>query len=253
MSDNKFIIVHPSKTVETKTPHQLSLNASGPKLGATKSLSMTVRRSTGQRRTGKKKGRKGAPSLPQNLNLVSVVPHIGRFSCTSTATQNQVTRGSLAGTFGAVVTTANTSAILWASSYRITKIVIWPAAGSSPILEFPQGGTAEQALQKEVMNNETMPTGITLDRPLVWRPPRKSYLSQWQVSASNPTDQLFLLSAATGSVVDVHSVFTLASGVGIGLAFGVSTSSTVPLGTIAYFPIDVGNKFQPVGLSTILH
>jgi len=253
MSDNKFIIVHPSKTVETKTPHQLSLKASGPKLGATKSLSMTVRRSTGQRRKGKKKGRSGAPSLPNNINLVSVVPHIGRFSCTSNASSVSVTRGSMATTFGAIVTTANTSAVCFASTYRITKIIIWPAAGSAPILEFPGGSTAEQALQKEVMMNETMPTGITLDRPLVWKPSRKSYLSQWQVAASNPTDVLFILSTAVGTVVDVHSVFTLASGVQMGAGFGVSTSSTVPLATVAYFPIDTSNKIQPIGLSTILH
>jgi len=253
MSDNKFIIVHPSKTVETKTPHQLSLNASGPKLGATKSLSMTVRRSTGQRRKGKKKGRFGAPSLPQNIELVSVVPHIGRFSCTSNASSQPVTRGSMATTFGVIVTVANTTLVAWASTYRITKIVIWPAAGSSPILEFPTGGTAEQALQRETMRNSTMPTGITMDRPLVWRPSRKSYLSSWQVANANPTDVLFTLSLAVGTVMDVHSVFTIASGVGMGIPYGASTTSTVPLGTVAYMPIDTGNKIQPIGLSTILH
>jgi hypothetical protein len=153
---------------------------------------------------------------------------------------------------GGIVTVANTTVTLWASSFKLKKIVVWPAAGTTVTLDGVIGGTAEQALQRETLVGADMPTGITLDKPVVFVPKANSYLSMWQVTNTNGTDQFLSISGAAGAIFDIHIAFTHFSGIG---AVGptATTTSTVPLGDVVYMPLDTGNKITPIALNIALH
>lgn len=237
-AEEKFLVVKPrSLQVETKA-------ANGP---------LATRRVVrGKPRRGRRNRRMGAPLLPPKLDRITAVRTVRRLSISSNASNAAVTRDSLASTLGGIVTVANTTVTMWASSYRILKIVVWPAAGSTVTLDAVIGGTAEQALNRESMPGSDMPSGITLDVPLVFRPRRESYLSLWQTVGVNGTDQLFALSGASGAIIDLHMQYTLFSGVGA-VGKTATTSSTVPLGDVVYMPMDTGNKTSAVALNTANH
>jgi hypothetical protein len=175
-----------------------------------------------------------------------------RYSISNNATTVSVTRGSLASVCGGVVTVANTTVSLWASSYKLKKIVVWPAAGTTVTIDGVVGGSAEQALQRETLVGADIPTGITVDKPVVFTPKAASYLSMWQATATNPTDQFFTISGATGAVFDIHIAFTHFSGLGNTAPTAVTTS-TVALGSVVYMPLDTGNKITPIALNIALH
>jgi len=132
----------------------------------------------------------------------------------------------------------------------LRKIVCWPAAGSSIIIDALANGSAEQALMKDSIKNSDIPIGVTVDRPVVFRPKRGTYLDMWQSVATNGTDQLFAISGATGGVMDFHLVFTL---VGASAAVTQTTSSTVALGSVRYMNPDTGNKIGVIGLLAADH
>jgi len=168
------------------------------------------------------------------------------------ASSQLVTRLTLASVIGGIVTVANTTVSLIASSFRLHKVVVWPAAGTTVTIDQLIGGTAEQALQKESLKGSDLPTGITLDKPVVYRPPKTSYLSMWQATGSNSGDGLFTVSGAAGAIFDIHLSFTLFSGIGSVCPTAVTTS-TVPLGDFVYMPLDTGNKITVIALNGANH
>jgi len=181
--------------------------------------------------------------------LVNTVDVVRRFLATTTQS-TPITRTSFASTLGGIVTTANTTVTLWTGTFKIRSIVAWPAAGTQFHIDTQISGSAEQALVKDSVKNETLPTGTTLDRPVVWKPVAGTYLDMWQSPATNGSDQLFSLTATAGGVVDVHSTFTLC---GVVAASGVTTTSTYAVGSVVYMDLDTGNKFQIIGLNGARH
>jgi len=175
---------------------------------------------------------------------------IRRYNNTASAASIAVTRTSFASSLGGIVTTANTTVTLWTGTFRINKIVVWPAAASAFLLDTQISGSAEQALVKDSIKNEQLPTGTVIDHPVVWKPVPGTYLDAWQSPATNGGDQFFTITAAAGCVMDIHVTYTLC---GVVAASGVSTSSTVALGTVVYMPLDTSNKFLVTGLNGALH
>lgn len=220
-----------------------------------------LRLATGARRRGtgrvvRGKGKRGkavrerTPSLPPRIELVSTVDCLRRFTCASNAASVSITRRTLFGSIGGIVTVANTTVGLFASSIRLRKITVWPQTASSTLWDVTVTGTAEQALVKDSVKNEALPTGVTLDHPVVWKPKRGSYLDLWQ-SFSDPSDQIFAVSMATGGVVDVHMQFTLCGAQQLAANTG-TTSSTIALGLTGVFALDVSNTIRPLGYNTLL-
>lgn len=101
---------------------------------------------------------------------------------------------------------------------------------------------------KDSVKDEALPQGITLDRPVVFKPKRGTYLDMWQSCLVNGTDQLLAISGTALGVIDVHLTFTL---VGLSAAHSRATSSTVALGTFGYFCLDTNNKIAPTNLPTL--
>ena len=89
-----------------------------------------------------------------------------------------------------------------------------------------------------------MPTGITVDEPLVYRPKKGTYLDMWQSVSMNPTDGLFNISGSTGTILDIHMTATLG---GAGSAQSTwTTTSTLALGSFVLGPMDTSNKILPI-------
>lgn len=148
---------------------------------------------------------------------------------------------------GSICTVANTTARLIASTYRIVKITIWPATGTSVVWDVNanSGSASEQALNRESVKNSAIPTGITVDQPTVWKPVRGTYLSMWQSCSDNGTDQLFAFSGGAGCIFDVHLVGTIGGATSV-LA-SATTTSTVAVGGMGVFSLDTSNKLTPIG------
>jgi len=204
-------------------------------------------RSGGQKR---KRG-KVTPRLPPQINVILNVPSRIRYQISSSIAPNNatpVTRAMVLGSLGAICTVANTSLACWASTFRVKRITMWPAVnGDAGVLESVTG-TAEQALVKEKLNISSLPTGITVDRAVVWAPPRGSYLRMWQ-SAVNSSDVLFYLFGNAGTILDVECIFTLAGTVGGSILVGAATCS---LGHQYYLSLDGStlHNITPLALNT---
>lgn len=208
-------------------------------------LSSAMRTRRPPRKKGAGKGSRGVPSLPPRLELVVTVDCVRRFFFTNSASATPLTRRSMAGSIGGVVTVANTTVTLYASSFRVRSITVWPAAGTSVHIDVPSiSSGAEQALSKESVKNEYLPTGVTVDHPVVWKPKRGTYLDMWQNTSDNGTDQLLAVSGAAGAVLDVHYQFTLSGAVSA--APSVTTTTVAAVGTVGCMCLDTGNKFGVV-------
>ncbi len=202
------------------------------------------------RRARKGKASK-VPSLPPKLEIVTTIDVVRRFNITSTMNSAAITRGSLIAIVGAIVTVANTTTALIASGVRLRRIICWPAVSTAVTISVPSTAAgAEQALSKESQKSSALPTGITVDQPVVFRPKRGTYLDMWQ-AYENQTDQLLAVSASSGGVIDVHLVATIAGAVS--QASTRATTSTVSLSAIGYYSLDINNKTTVVGVQNFLH
>jgi hypothetical protein len=148
---------------------------------------------------------------------------------------------------GGICTVVNSVHTAWASAFKVRRITIWPAAGSDAIVLWGTS-TAEQALQRDDEIVNSIPTGITVDRPVSVHPNPDSYMSMWQMTGQNSTDVMFYISAELGSIIDIEGVFTLVNAY-------VAPNATITAGTLGvtyYLALDgpSSNKAQPLGLPT---
>jgi len=208
-----------------------------------------VRATRAGRRLGKKKGQ-GTPVLPPRLEIVNTVDAILRFTWSNSAASVAITRKNIFGAIGGIVTVANTTVALLASSFRLRKITIWSTVGSSTLFDVIITSGAEQALSKDSVKNSDLPVGTTTLKPIVWAPKRSTYLANWQ-SFSDSTDQLFSLTGASGGVIDVHLTYTIAGSQGIA-PNTATTTSTVAVGVFGAFALDNSNKAPRVGPTALL-
>ncbi len=186
------------------------------------------------------------PNLPPRLELVTTFDVVRRFQGQSSVTAVPFTRVSVAAALGGMCTVANTTIQLFASGFRLRGITIWPAAGSSVLLDVNAAAAgAEQALNRESVKNSVVPTGVTVDRAMRWTPKPGTYLDMWQSTTENPTDQLFAFSGAAGAVLDVHMTCTLVGATSA--SHNVTTTSTVAQGTVVVMRLDTSNNFQVIG------
>lgn len=149
-----------------------------------------------------------------------------------------ITRGSLGMSLGAVCSVANSTLVGIASSFRIRHVRVWPAPSTSAVNScalFWGVGSAEQALQKDTEKLEVLPEGVSVTGVLTFRPPRGSFTSMWQVTNENPTDTMWTITCAIGSIIEIVGEFTLATAQG---AFGQNGYAAASLGSFYYPYLD---------------
>lgn len=200
-------------------------------------------------RKGKGKvGRKGrAPALPPMLDAVIVCHHVFRFQViTGFTSLVNITGGCLAGVAGGLCSVVNSTLVCPASSIRIHRLTIWPAAQSAPtnppeVVWFSPITIMEKDSSKESM----LPAGITMERALVSKPPKGTLCSDWFATVGAVNVAMFGLSNfAAGGVIDLEMSWTQSNNL-----LGVNrTVSTAVLGTWYYLYLDGSSgSIQPVG------
>lgn len=194
---------------------------------------------------GRKKGRhkkgKAQANLPPMRNLAVTVRHTFRFrSAGFVAVSCSVT--DLLGACGGICYTANSLLRTWASSVRVHKMTIWPDAAGEVTINW---ATPVTGIEKDVMMNEDLPTGVTLTGAVVSKPPAKSLCGSWLQSS---TANIFIVNSTAGCIMDVDLEFTLSATL-LGTAITIATGT---LGTIYYLALDgpSQNNLVPVGLVT---
>ncbi len=209
------------------------------------------------RRGGRKPRRSKAGvvgRLPPPLSTTDNVPFRRRYLVSATVGPVNVTRAFIGGALGGVCTIVNSTILAWASSFRIKRIIVWPAVASGAQttceIYWSVGGGAEQQMSKDSAKVATMPSGITEDSPMVFRPPRNSYLTNWQQVGVDSSDVMFTIQNLTqGSVVDFEGVYTLANSAG---GINITSVATASVGSVYYLALDgrASNKLVPQGLPT---
>jgi len=135
-------------------------------------------------------------------------------------------------------------------SFRLTRILAWPAAGGTVTCSWIGSGGAELAINKDKVVTNDLPTGITNDVGMVFNPPKKSLLGYWQVANVNPGDQMLTITATTGSVLDFEFVATLTNQYGGVTAVSVGSTS---VGAFSYLYPDgsTTHNFIPQGVPSV--
>jgi len=177
--------------------------------GATPTLTVG-RRVHRSKRTSK---RTSLPSLPPDLAKSGrqILSARVRFSAMSSASQVSIADYMLLGICGTIATTTTTVATI-ASTVRLRRITIWPdAGGEATIYWSPSPGTGDG--QPDVAHDESIPTGITMDRPVTSVPPRNSLASFWRTPLTSSPVEIFKLTATSGSIIDVEVDFTVCRGI----------------------------------------
>jgi len=196
----------------------------------------------------KKKGtRAGGRPAGISRNLNNAHRTCLRFDVNTTGTQVSITVNNVFGALGGVVTVANTTATCICSTFKINSIKMSPAAGGEVTcfwINNPEGESKDDVV------DDTLPTGITMLETLVTRPPKKSLASFWHSTIATGTNQLLLLSATQGSVIDLNISFQIISGQAAPVTFNPGTAS---VGAVGYSPLDGHlGKYRALGRAQFL-
>lgn len=205
-SDSSYVVVRDSagRSYGMQIPRSIvpETDDRSPAVCEEKLVGLSGKNSSLRRAFGKATG----PSLPPMIHSEVQSLFRGYYQVTSTASQDTCTRQSVAGAMG-IVATGVTSAVCIHTSFRIRKIIAWPASSNGTgltaevfSLRWNTGGTAEQALQKDEDSLQPIPPG-TVTKSLVFVPPKGSYAAMWQLTNSNPSDVLFQVTGPVGSII----------------------------------------------------
>jgi len=176
------------------------------------------------------------------MNLNNAHRATFRFVANAKAIQVPINARGIFGALGAIVTVANTTATEICSAFRINAVKMTPSAGGECTVFWAMNPDGEG---KDDSWDDTTPTGVTLTKTLVVKPPQKSLASFWHSTITATTDQFFVLSAEVGSVIDLDISFQLG---GITFSPGTFTVGTNALGLMGYQRLDgAGGKFTVLG------
>jgi hypothetical protein len=164
-----------------------------------------------------------------------------RFRSTGDA-QQAITQTDLLGVCGGVCTVANTTVTIFATAVKLHRVSIWTPPAS-------QGAAATCGVEWSTPSfnagPETNDTTLSVATPahVSLVPPVNSAASFWLAPG---TDAIMVLTAPTGSVIDVHATWVLSETAGVSYTVAAGT-----LGSVYYLPLDgAGDVYLPVGLVT---
>jgi len=185
------------------------------------------------------------PTLPPNLNRYQqVYPIRLRFEALSTVAQVQIKPYMLLGACGTICIAAGSLASCIASSVRLRRLTIWPASqGEASVYWAAQTGGLFGA--PDLVTDESIPTGITVTKPLSVTPPAGSPASMWNTPTSGATTVTCDITVTQGSIIDVDLDYTMNVNITpLQLSIGAST-----LGAMYYLYLDgqTSHSLKPIG------
>jgi hypothetical protein len=220
--------------VESKTPEQQSVmpTASLAALG----LSMT--------RGASQKG--SATSLPPQIEITPNVRHVYRF-VSNNANSVSVTNQDILGAIGGICTVANSTVRLWATSFKLNSVKMWPSANTTTTPTYTDiawGAGAYGSKDSELL--KAVPGGCSVTGLVTFKPPKGSFATNWISNTISGNYVIFLLQCSVGSILDVDLSFTLCNQV----APANASIATGTLGNIYYLFLDgsTTHQLQPYGL-----
>ncbi len=194
-SDDDFV------KVEAKTP--------APALKIVPAL-RTGRGAVSRRATRRKMTRKlisqGLDGVPPQLVTASVFDQVLRFAATTNVSAQAITTAQLAMACGGIAT-ATTTIFPWASCLRIRQIRMYPSAATVGTISSSARLTWSSAFsqfQREDTKDSSLPSGITVPKTLMYRPPRNTLVGDWINSTANGSATLFNVTCLEGTIIDVH-------------------------------------------------
>jgi hypothetical protein len=234
MSASKFVIVKPQSAFPRKKVNLEDRKET--KLGLSPTALPSLRRA----------GRKGSPglSLPPEIQVTPMVRnHTFRFYANSSGTYS-ITATEVIGALGTVCTVTNATVRPFASSFKIKKVSLWSDATSSEQNASITWALATGSQQVDAEKNRAIPAGVSVTGVVSEVPPKGTLCALWQVASSN---SIFLISANTGSVIDLTVDYTLSNQI----VSNTMSVATGVLGSIYYLYLD-GLHLVPVGLPSTL-
>jgi len=187
-------------------------------------------------------------SVVKQLPASVVMRHTFRFQASSGVTLIPCTVGDVFGIIGNIGTVTNSSVVGIASSIRVNAVKVYSSGQGGAVVngEIAWSSSADVNTEDLTLTNATIP----YDRPSVVRsePPVGSLASFWWNSSSTSTTNLFGVSAAIGSIIDVDVSWTLVNT----LPSYTTSVATAVVGTFYYLALDgpASNKLTPVGVPT---
>jgi len=186
------------------------------------------------------------PDLPPDLNVTPVNSITLRYQATAAVTGTNITVGYLLAACGNICTVANTTLESIASSVRVRRVTIWPAASSTSSPGYNQANLAWvlSSTSKDDSRISVLPDGVTASKCVSSRPPRGTLAGMWHTNNDNSLAVL-IIACSAGSVIDVQLQFTCQNIFG-----GVATS--VASGTqgdfyYTYLDSTSGHLLAPIG------
>jgi len=161
-----------------------------------------------------------------------------------------VTLRSMLQACGGIVTVANTTVSLWASSMRLHRITVWPSP-SSTLDETVQiqWVNAATGFVKDQSKIRVLPGGVTDTSPCSFSPPPKTLAADW---FSDSGSNLFTMTAPALCVWETEFTYTLSGGTGSPTVGAYTTTSTSAVGNVLYPCLGVGKVLIPQGVTPAL-
>lgn len=189
-------------------------------------------------------------SLPPELSTTPTLSHTFRFRAHSALVGVGVTAESLLGICGGVCTVINSTIRHTASSLKISHVHAWlPGSltgNDSIFIDWAAAGFGGRGPDKGRLI--TIPDGVTVTDRLDFKPPPDSLCQFWYNTSLTGSTVLFVVSAPTGSVFDVHVTYTDSAS----LAGYNSTIASGVVGSRYYLALDgpASNLIRPLGVPT---
>jgi hypothetical protein len=179
---------------------------------------------------------KGVSSLPPTLDNTIKCMHVFRYFVATASVPVSVSVNDMLGALGGVCTVTNSAFKPWASSFRLKAVVAFPSGSSSSTDNFAQlswnSGLLPQ--QRDQLKTQDIPQGISVTKPVVFKPPKLTLAGDWVACTASVTANLFTIFADAGSIIDLHVDFTLSNT----FIPGTISIGTGVLNSVYYLPLD---------------
>jgi len=190
------------------------------------------------------------PMIESTINVRSKIRYTV-LSGTSTAIHS-VSVNDFLGSLGGVSITSSLFRP-WASSFRLRKVTMWPAVivGTDQTIASLWWNSGLTPFNKDSEKSSDLPVGVTMTRPVVFRPPAKTLAGDWVAATGNPSANLFSFLSSAGTIIDVECDYTLSNQI---LAANITTSAATG-GNIYYLYLDGSggsNVVRPTHLPSTL-
>ncbi len=158
-----------------------------------------------------------------------------------------MTSQSLAQACGGICTVANSKLTPWSSAFRILRVKLWPAVGTSAgAARIIWNNSGFSDFVRDEVKEGTVPQGATIDRGVVCLPPKNSLARSW-VSSAAGTATIFSITSSTGSIIDIDITTTMSTSMP---AFPDLTIVTGTLASVYWAALDTAKTLIPIGRPT---